>query len=72
MSPLRHELIECCDSLSCLHTVEHIGLGRYGDPVNCDGHLVGPLIDKEVSNNFGCGIFEMTKQFEPDTLTPSQ
>lgn len=24
------------DSLSCMHVVEHIGLGRYGDPVDCD------------------------------------
>lgn len=24
-------------SLSCLHVIEHIGLGRYGDPINCDG-----------------------------------
>ncbi|MDB5258740.1 MAG: hypothetical protein JWM14_3435 [Chitinophagaceae bacterium] len=24
-------------SLSCMHTVEHIGLGRYGDPVDYDG-----------------------------------
>lgn len=22
------------DSLSCLHTIEHIGLGRYGDPID--------------------------------------
>lgn len=26
-------------SLSCLHTVEHIGLGRYGDPIDPDGDL---------------------------------
>lgn len=26
-------------SLSCMHTVEHIGLGRYGDPLNYDGDL---------------------------------
>ena len=26
-------------SLSCLHVVEHIGLGRYGDPVDYDGDL---------------------------------
>ena len=26
-------------SLSCLHTVEHIGLGRYGDPLDPDGDL---------------------------------
>ena len=25
-------LVECCDSLSCLHALEHFGLGRYGDP----------------------------------------
>lgn len=25
------------DSLSCMHTVEHIGLGRYGDPIDIDG-----------------------------------
>lgn len=24
-------------SLSCLHVIEHIGLGRYGDPLNADG-----------------------------------
>jgi hypothetical protein len=29
------------DSLSCLHTIEHFGLGRYGDPINPIGHLVG-------------------------------
>lgn len=26
-------------SLSCMHTVEHIGLGRYGDPMDPDGDL---------------------------------
>jgi len=26
-------------SLSCMHVVEHIGLGRYGDPINSDGDL---------------------------------
>lgn len=30
-----------CDSLSCLHAIEHFGLGRYGDPINPGGHLVG-------------------------------
>jgi SAM-dependent methyltransferase len=25
------------ESLSCMHTVEHIGLGRYGDPMDVDG-----------------------------------
>jgi len=26
-------------SLSCMHTIEHIGLGRYGDPLDYDGDL---------------------------------
>jgi hypothetical protein len=28
-----------CESLSCLHTLEHIGLGRYGDEIDPVGHL---------------------------------
>jgi SAM-dependent methyltransferase len=27
------------ESISCMHTVEHIGLGRYGDPFDYDGDL---------------------------------
>ena len=27
------------NSLSCMHTVEHVGLGRYGDPIDYDGDL---------------------------------
>lgn len=30
-----------CDSLSCLHAIEHFGLGRYGDPVDPQGHRKG-------------------------------
>jgi len=30
-----------CDSLSCLHALEHFGLGRYGDPLDYEGHLRG-------------------------------
>lgn len=29
------------DSLSCLHALEHIGLGRYGDPVDYEGWRMG-------------------------------
>lgn len=32
---------EIADSLSCLHTIEHFGLGRYGDSIDPDGHLKG-------------------------------
>lgn len=34
-------LKDYCDSLSCLHALEHFGLGRYGDPVNYDGYARG-------------------------------
>ncbi|MCM2356631.1 MAG: DUF268 domain-containing protein [Geobacteraceae bacterium] len=27
------------ESLSCMHVIEHIGLGRYGDPLDYDGDL---------------------------------
>lgn len=30
-----------CDSLSCLHVLEHFGLGRYGDPIRPDGWRYG-------------------------------
>lgn len=35
------EYISYCDSLSCLHTIEHFGLGRYGDPLNINGYELG-------------------------------
>jgi hypothetical protein len=41
MTPIKEELIEYCDSVSCLHALEHFGLGRYGDPVIYDGYLLG-------------------------------
>jgi hypothetical protein len=30
-----------CDSLSCLHALEHFGLGRYGDPIDPIGFEAG-------------------------------
>lgn len=30
--------IEETDSISCLHAVEHFGLGRYNDPIDTEGH----------------------------------
>ena len=30
-----------CDSLSCLHALEHFGLGRYGDPLDPSGYENG-------------------------------
>lgn len=37
----RPELEACSDSVSCLHVLEHLGLGRYGDPIDPEGHRKG-------------------------------
>ena len=29
------------DSLSCLHAIEHFGLGRYTDPIDINIHIKG-------------------------------
>ena len=41
MGDLPDEWLGCTDSLSCLHTIEHFGLGRYGDPIDPAGYLKG-------------------------------
>jgi len=41
MEELPAAWVEAVDSLSCLHTIEHFGLGRYGDPIDPQGHLKG-------------------------------
>ncbi len=38
MNPLK---LKKTDSLSCLHAIEHFGLGRYNDPIDIDGHNKG-------------------------------
>ncbi len=44
---LQHDLMQAqnasalADSVSCLHAIEHFGLGRYGDPIDVNGHLRG-------------------------------
>lgn len=35
------ELHHFYNSVSCLHALEHFGLGRYGDPVDASGHIKG-------------------------------
>lgn len=39
MSP--REDLRTADSVSCLHAIEHFGLGRYGDPIDPEGHKKG-------------------------------
>jgi SAM-dependent methyltransferase len=31
-------MMNYCDSISALHSIEHFGLGRYGDPIDYHGH----------------------------------
>jgi hypothetical protein len=38
---LPSQFAESTDSLSCLHALEHFGLGRYGDSIDPDGHIKG-------------------------------
>lgn len=40
MNPAIHKTAYC-DSLSCLHALEHFGLGRYGDPLDAQGYVTG-------------------------------
>ena len=39
-------------SLSCMHVVEHLGLGRYGDPIDPDGDIKAI---KEIKRVMACG-----------------
>lgn len=41
MNDLSPEFLEQTDSISCLHAIEHFGLGRYGDPIDPTGHIKG-------------------------------
>jgi len=41
MMPIAPEWNSYSDSVSCLHAIEHFGLGRYGDPLDHDGFTKG-------------------------------
>lgn len=44
-------------SLSCMHTIEHIGLGRYGDPIDPKGDLTAIKELKRVTAPGGSLLF---------------
>jgi len=48
------DLAACTDSLSSLHTLEHFGLGRYGDPVDYRGYEKGLSALAEMLAAGGC------------------
>ena len=41
MGTLAPDQTAICDSLSCLHVLEHFGVGRYGDRIDPDGYKTG-------------------------------
>lgn len=45
------------ESLSCMHTVEHVGLGRYGDDIDPDGDLIAVKELSRVVKNNGSLLF---------------
>jgi len=68
------------NSLSSLHVIEHIGLGRYGDPIDPDGHIKAAkeltrvlakdghlLIGVPVGRERLC--FDAHRIFDPQTIT---
>ncbi len=50
-------LIDYTDSVSCLHTIEHFGLGRYGDPLDPQGYLKGLQAIRQVLRKGGMFYF---------------
>lgn len=46
--------IEC---ISCMHTIEHIGLGRYGDPIDPEGDIKAILELIRVTKSGGSILF---------------
>ena len=55
-----------CDSISCLHTLEHFGLGRYGDEIDPEGHKKGfYAISKLLKSS---GIFYFSVPLGPNRI----
>lgn len=70
---------ESIDSLSCLHVIEHIGLGRYGDDIDPEGHIkaaheLSRVLKKDGLLYFGTPIgkeglyFDAHRVFDPQTI----
>ncbi len=67
------------ESLSCLHVLEHIGLGRYGDDIDPDGHIKGAkelarILKPGGTLYFGTPVgrerlcFDAHRVFKPETI----
>jgi hypothetical protein len=73
------EMQSYCDSLSCLHALEHFGLGRYGDALNMRGYEVAlqniaQILKKEGSFYLSVPVgierveFNANRVFNPNTI----
>lgn len=60
------ELQDYTDSISCLHAIEHFGLGRYNDPIDSQGHIKGIVnIYKMLKKS---GIFYLSAPIGPQRI----
>jgi SAM-dependent methyltransferase len=66
-------------SLSCLHVLEHVGLGRYGDPIDPEGYVraaaeLARVLQPGGTLLFGTPVgrervcFDAHRVFDPDTV----
>jgi hypothetical protein len=56
---LNSDLIDYTDSISSLHAIEHFGLGRYGDPIDYNGHLKAIDNISQILQNGGTFYFSV-------------
>jgi hypothetical protein len=59
---------QCSPSVSCLHAIEHFGLGRYGDPINDKGLELGlanlsKIVEREGHLYLSCPIGDNVAYF---------
>ena len=66
MQPLPSQWLGATDSLSCLHTIEHFGLGRYGDAIDPMGHLTGLVQMKQMVSSGG--VFYLSTPVGPQRI----
>jgi len=53
MKPLNKKYLDYADSISCIHALEHFGLGRYGDSICTEGFANGLLNIIDMLKNNG-------------------
>ena len=54
LTSISKELHDYSESISCLHSIEHLGLGRYGDNLDPDGYIKGIENLKNMLKEGGC------------------